>query len=86
MKEMIYDSSCKLQRLKEFWVSKSSAEQRKGRAGRTGPGVIGKTLYQFNSDILQYFQLNFRSVIVFTHKKISMSSIPIRLQKFAEFP
>ncbi|KAL9885403.1 putative ATP-dependent RNA helicase DHX34 [Glossina fuscipes fuscipes] len=39
VKEMSYDSSCKGQRLKEFWVSKSSAEQRKGRAGRTGPGT-----------------------------------------------
>jgi len=24
---------------KEFWISRASAEQRKGRAGRTGPGV-----------------------------------------------
>lgn len=39
VKEMSYDSTCKMQRLKEFWVSKASAEQRKGRAGRTGPGV-----------------------------------------------
>lgn len=39
VKEMSYDSSCKGQRLKEFWVSKSSADQRKGRAGRTGPGI-----------------------------------------------
>ncbi|XP_076646959.1 putative ATP-dependent RNA helicase DHX34 [Halictus rubicundus] len=39
VKEMNYDPSCKMQRLKEFWISKASAEQRKGRAGRTGPGV-----------------------------------------------
>ncbi|CAH0725008.1 unnamed protein product, partial [Brenthis ino] len=39
VKEMSYDSSTKMQRLKEFWVSKASADQRKGRAGRTGPGV-----------------------------------------------
>ena len=39
VKEMTYDPVCKMQRLKEFWVSKASAEQRKGRAGRTGPGV-----------------------------------------------
>lgn len=38
-KEMSYDPSCKMQKLKEFWISKASAEQRKGRAGRTGPGV-----------------------------------------------
>ncbi|XP_066590433.1 probable ATP-dependent RNA helicase DHX34 [Prorops nasuta] len=39
VKEMSYDPSCKMQRLKEFWISKASSEQRKGRAGRTGPGV-----------------------------------------------
>ena len=36
---MTYDPVCKMLRLKEFWVSRASAEQRKGRAGRTGPGV-----------------------------------------------
>lgn len=39
VKEMSYDPVLRVQRLKEFWVSKASAEQRKGRAGRTGPGV-----------------------------------------------
>ncbi|XP_014670331.1 PREDICTED: probable ATP-dependent RNA helicase DHX34 isoform X2 [Priapulus caudatus] len=38
-KEMNYFSQFKMQRLQEFWVSKASAEQRKGRAGRTGPGI-----------------------------------------------
>ena len=28
-----------MRRLQEFWISRASAEQRKGRAGRTGPGV-----------------------------------------------
>lgn len=36
---MSYDPQGKLQRLQEFWISRASAEQRKGRAGRTGPGV-----------------------------------------------
>ena len=36
---MQYDPVCKMRRLKEFWISRASAEQRKGRAGRTGPGV-----------------------------------------------
>lgn len=39
VKEMSYDPASKMQRLKEFWISKASADQRKGRAGRTGPGV-----------------------------------------------
>ncbi|XP_077992529.1 putative ATP-dependent RNA helicase DHX34 [Glandiceps talaboti] len=39
VKEMSYDPKAKMQRLQEFWISRASAEQRKGRAGRTGPGV-----------------------------------------------
>lgn len=39
VKEMNYDDHNKMQILKECWVSRASAEQRKGRAGRTGPGV-----------------------------------------------
>lgn len=35
VKEMSYDATCKMQRLKEFWVSQASAEQRKGRAGQS---------------------------------------------------
>ncbi|CAF3255377.1 unnamed protein product [Rotaria socialis] len=39
VKEMSYDGKYKMQRLQEFNISRASAEQRKGRAGRTGPGV-----------------------------------------------
>ncbi|XP_072344012.1 probable ATP-dependent RNA helicase DHX34 [Scyliorhinus torazame] len=39
VKEMSYDPKTKMHRLQEFWISRASAEQRKGRAGRTGPGV-----------------------------------------------
>jgi ATP-dependent RNA helicase DHX34 len=37
-KEMAWDSATNIQSLQEFWVSRASADQRKGRAGRTGPG------------------------------------------------
>ncbi|XP_060571590.1 probable ATP-dependent RNA helicase DHX34, partial [Ruditapes philippinarum] len=39
VKEMSFDPKYKMQRLQEFSISRASAEQRKGRAGRTGPGV-----------------------------------------------
>ncbi|PAA56349.1 hypothetical protein BOX15_Mlig018921g1 [Macrostomum lignano] len=39
VKELSWDASSRMQRLQQFWISKASAEQRKGRAGRTGPGV-----------------------------------------------
>lgn len=50
VKEMSYDSSCKLSRLKEFAISKAAAEQRKGRAGRTGPGVCYRLYTQKEYD------------------------------------
>jgi HrpA-like RNA helicase len=38
VKEIDYDYTANLSRLSEFWISKASAKQRTGRAGRTGPG------------------------------------------------
>ena len=35
VKEMSFDAKYKVRRLKEFWISRASAEQRKGRAGET---------------------------------------------------
>ncbi|XP_039961333.1 probable ATP-dependent RNA helicase DHX34 [Bactrocera tryoni] len=55
VKEMSYDSSCKGQRLKEFWVSKSSAEQRKGRAGRTGPGTCFRLFSEKQYDTFEAY-------------------------------
>uniref|UniRef100_A0A914W674 Uncharacterized protein n=1 Tax=Plectus sambesii TaxID=2011161 RepID=A0A914W674_9BILA len=39
VKQMKYDATTRMHQLKEMWVSQASAEQRKGRAGRTGPGI-----------------------------------------------
>ena len=33
VKEMSYDTKYKMQKLQEFWISRASSEQRKGRAG-----------------------------------------------------
>ncbi|KAH8274879.1 hypothetical protein KR044_002300 [Drosophila immigrans] len=55
VKEMSYDTSCKGQRLKEFWVSQSSSEQRKGRAGRTGPGVCFRLYTQKQFDTFEAY-------------------------------
>lgn len=37
-KEKVYDKRLQLSRFQVQWISKASAEQRAGRAGRTGPG------------------------------------------------
>uniref|UniRef100_A0A914C233 Helicase C-terminal domain-containing protein n=1 Tax=Acrobeloides nanus TaxID=290746 RepID=A0A914C233_9BILA len=45
-----YDPISRMHRLAPCWISKASAEQRKGRAGRTGPGVCYRlySVEQFN--------------------------------------
>ncbi|KAJ3048899.1 DEAH (Asp-Glu-Ala-His) box polypeptide 34 [Rhizophlyctis rosea] len=53
VKEMGYDAAANLSRLSEFWISRSSAKQRAGRAGRTGPGEC----YRFYSK-REYERLN----------------------------
>jgi len=40
VKEMGHDREAQMMRLQEFWISKASAAQRVGRAGRTGPGKV----------------------------------------------
>lgn len=47
VKEMAFDPASRLSRLQEFWISSSSAKQRAGRAGRTGPGICYR-LYSQN--------------------------------------
>lgn len=38
-KIMLHDAASRSSALREGWVSQASADQRKGRSGRTGPGV-----------------------------------------------
>lgn len=38
-KEMVHDVASGGGSLQEGWISRASADQRKGRAGRTGPGI-----------------------------------------------
>lgn len=49
VKEMSYDPVLRVQRLKEFWVSKASAQQRKGRAGIQLVLIKGYNVYTKHS-------------------------------------
>ncbi|OWF54057.1 probable ATP-dependent RNA helicase DHX34 isoform X1 [Mizuhopecten yessoensis] len=55
VKEMNFDPKYKMQKLQEFWISRASAEQRKGRAGRTGPGVCYRLYEEKDYDEFQEF-------------------------------
>lgn len=52
---MSYDPVSRMQKLKEFWISKASAEQRKGRAGRTGPGVCFRLYAEAQFETLETY-------------------------------
>ncbi|XP_033630988.1 probable ATP-dependent RNA helicase DHX34 isoform X1 [Asterias rubens] len=55
VKEMSYNAEAKMQQLQEFWISRASAEQRKGRAGRTGPGVCFRLYDESDYDEFQEY-------------------------------
>ena len=52
---MSYDSASKMRRLQEFWISRASSEQRKGRAGRTGPGVCFRMYAESDYDVFSEY-------------------------------
>ncbi|XP_055634665.1 probable ATP-dependent RNA helicase DHX34 isoform X2 [Toxorhynchites rutilus septentrionalis] len=89
VKEMSFDPTTKMQRLKEFWISKASAEQRKGRAGRTGPGVCyrlysEKQFYDFEAyTTAEILKVPLESLLL---QMISMGLPNARLFPFVEAP
>lgn len=89
MKEMSYDPQTKMQRLKEFWISKASAKQRMGRAGRTGPGICYRLYADKKYDELEeYSQAEIHRVPLesLLLQMISMGLPDARLFPFIEPP
>ncbi|KAJ2949643.1 hypothetical protein O0L34_g15568 [Tuta absoluta] len=77
VKEMSYDSTTKMQRLKEFWISQASADQRKGRAGRTGPGVCYRIYSEKQFDALEPFSTPEVSRVPLASLLLLMSSLGV---------
>ncbi|CAH8840099.1 unnamed protein product [Trichobilharzia szidati] len=55
VKELSWDAKARMRCLKEFSISKASANQRKGRAGRTGPGVCYRFYTQEDYNAFEAF-------------------------------
>ncbi len=65
-KQMGYDEANRMLQLKEYWISKASSEQRRGRAGRTGPGVCFRLYSKQMHDRFHAFAVPGRSSNQFT--------------------
>lgn len=89
VKEMHYDPKIRMHKLQEIWVSKASAEQRKGRAGRTGPGVCFRMYSQRDYDAFpihptsEIMRVSLESL---TLNMISMGLTDVRRFPFIEPP
>ncbi|ORX45022.1 P-loop containing nucleoside triphosphate hydrolase protein [Piromyces finnis] len=75
VKEMGYDIECGVSKLSEYWISKASAMQRMGRAGRTGPGEC----FRFYSE--NEFE-NLNDFAIPEIKRIPLESIILQIGAF----
>uniref|UniRef100_A0A915Q1Z1 ATP-dependent RNA helicase n=1 Tax=Setaria digitata TaxID=48799 RepID=A0A915Q1Z1_9BILA len=53
-----FDSKTGMHSLREYWTSQASADQRKGRAGRTGPGICYRLYSQEHFDKMDPFTIS----------------------------
>ncbi|EJW80234.1 hypothetical protein WUBG_08856, partial [Wuchereria bancrofti] len=53
-----FDSKTGMHSLREYWTSQASADQRKGRAGRTGPGICYRLYSQQHFDKMEPFTVS----------------------------
>lgn len=60
VKELTWDAKSRMRRLKETTISQASANQRMGRAGRTGPGVCFRL---FKEEEFKEFQVRVRNIL-----------------------
>lgn len=89
VKEMTYDSRYRMSKLTEVWISKASAVQRAGRAGRSGPGFCFRLYTPKDFEALADFsqpeirRVSLESLLL---SMISMGSNDVRRFPFIEAP
>ncbi|KAL3314182.1 DEAH (Asp-Glu-Ala-His) box polypeptide 34 [Cichlidogyrus casuarinus] len=84
MKEISWENSTRMRRLKQCSISQASAEQRKGRAGRTGPGVCFR-LYN-EADFLQWPKFNIPEIRRVPLDSIVLQMVAMGLPDITKFP
>lgn len=84
VKEMNYDSKIRMHKLQEIWISKASAEQRKGRAGRTGPGICYR-LYS-PKDFEEFENFSKPEIQRVSLESLILNMISMGLQDVRKFP
>ncbi|CDH93106.1 ATP-dependent RNA helicase DHX34 [Caenorhabditis elegans] len=67
------------QKLTEFWVSKASANQRKGRAGRTGPGICYRLYSQEQFEKMDDFTVSEINRVSLQEMALKMISLNLGL-------
>lgn len=73
-----------MSRLQEFWISRASAEQRKGRAGRTGPGVCFRMYTQ--SDYNEFKEFTTPEIKRVPLNSLLLQMIAMGLKDVRKFP
>lgn len=78
-KDVHYDAESRCFSLNEAWVSKDCGEQRKGRAGRTGPGVV-----RFLTSLICSSDREHKFVIctIFTEVKCAHDNLNYQIYRF----
>ncbi|VDK77457.1 unnamed protein product [Onchocerca ochengi] len=67
-----FDSKTGMHSLREYWTSQASADQRKGRAGRTGPGICYRLYSQQHFDKMDPFTIS-------EIKRVSLESLAMQI-------
>ncbi|KAI3382406.1 hypothetical protein SNEBB_004885 [Seison nebaliae] len=82
--EKLYESERRIEQLKEVWISKASADQRKGRCGRSGPGRCYRLYSEKDYDEFLHFSIS--EIRRCSLENIILQLVSMGLNKIDRFP